>query len=101
MLPKNCRRLRYEAGGFVLCSGVESRSVHFTSMTFFFLSTAMRTGYAPGYIGPIGSADSGGKMARRAEDRGYENLWRVERLSHPVDPQSPYPVTPHAVLAHQ
>jgi len=61
----------------------------------------MRTGYDPGYTGPIGSADSGGKMARRAEERGCENLWRMERLSHPVDPQSPYPVTPHGVLAHQ
>ena len=53
----------------------------------------MKIGFALGNIGPIGSSESVAKIARRAEELGYDSLWTVERLLWPVQPRTPYPVT--------
>jgi len=58
----------------------------------------MRIGFALGNIGPIGDAESISSIAKRAESLGYQSLWTVERLLWPVNPQTPYPVTPDGHL---
>jgi probable F420-dependent oxidoreductase len=61
----------------------------------------MKIGYALGNIGPIGTAESVAKIAQRAEELGYDSLWTVERLLWPVNPQTPYPVTPDGRLPEE
>src|SRR5438876_11353525 len=61
----------------------------------------MRVGLALGNIGPIGTAENLIKIGQRAEALGYDTLWSVERLLWPVNPQSPYPVTPDAMLPEE
>jgi len=61
----------------------------------------MKIGFALGNIGPIGSAESVAKIAQRAEALGYDSLWTVERLLWPVNPQTPYPVTPDGRLPEE
>jgi len=58
----------------------------------------MNIGFALGNIGPIGTPDSVKQIAQRAEALGYDSLWTVERLLWPVNPQTPYPVTPDGRL---
>ena len=58
----------------------------------------MRFGFGLPNIGPLGSADSVKTVARRAEELGYESLWVVERLLYPVNPKTPYLVTPDGSL---
>lgn len=61
----------------------------------------MKIGFALGNIGPIGTADSVKQIAQRAESLGYDSLWTVERLLWPVNPQTPYPVTPDGHLPEE
>ena len=61
----------------------------------------MRTGFALGNVGPIGTAHAIATIAKRAEDLGYDSLWTVERLLWPVAPQTPYPVTPDGSLPRE
>jgi probable F420-dependent oxidoreductase len=61
----------------------------------------MRIGFALGNIGPIGSANAIATIAQRAEALGYDSLWTVERLLRPVQPQTPYPVTPDGLLPEE
>jgi probable F420-dependent oxidoreductase len=52
-------------------------------------------------IGTVGSADAIVKVAQRAEELGYDSLWTIERLLWPVQPQTPYPVTPDGSLPQE
>src|ERR1700752_364948 len=61
----------------------------------------MKIGFALGNIGTIGSAKSVNQVAQRAEALGYDSLWTVERLLWPVNPQTPYPVTPDGRLPEE
>jgi probable F420-dependent oxidoreductase len=61
----------------------------------------MKIGFALGNIGPIGTAESVAKIAQRAEALDYDSLWTVERLLWPVNPQTPYPVTPDGHLPEE
>ena len=61
----------------------------------------MKFGFALGNIGPIGSADSVKQIAQRAEALGYASLWTVERVLWPLNPQTPYPVTPDGRLPEE
>ena len=54
----------------------------------------MKFGFGVPNIGPLGSADSVKSIATRAEELGYDSLWVIERLLYPVNPKTPYPVTP-------
>ncbi|MFQ6031265.1 MAG: LLM class F420-dependent oxidoreductase [Dehalococcoidia bacterium] len=58
----------------------------------------MKIGFVLPNIGPIGSPDAVLKVAQRAEALGYDSLWVTERLLYPLQPQSPYPVTPDGSL---
>jgi probable F420-dependent oxidoreductase len=61
----------------------------------------MKIGFALGNIGPIGTSESVAKIAQRAEELGYDSVWTVERLLWPVNPQTPYPVTPDGRLPEE
>jgi probable F420-dependent oxidoreductase len=58
----------------------------------------MKVGFALPNIGPLGSRESVTQVAQRAEKLGYDSLWTIERLLWPVNPQTPYPVTPDGSL---
>lgn len=58
----------------------------------------MQLGFALPNIGPIATIEAVTKVAQRAEALGYASLWTVERLIHPVKPQTPYPATPDGSL---
>lgn len=53
----------------------------------------MRLGFNLPNIGPAGSPEAIVRVARRAEELGYDSLWVTERLLYPVQPQTPYPAT--------
>jgi probable F420-dependent oxidoreductase len=61
----------------------------------------MRIGFALGNIGPIGTPENLVRIARHAEDLGYDSLWTIERLLWPLQPQTPYPVTRDGMLPHE
>ncbi len=52
----------------------------------------MRLGFALPQIGPAAGPDALVAVAKRAEELGYDNLWVLDRLLYPTDPQAPYPV---------
>ena len=58
----------------------------------------MKIGFGLPNIGPLGSAEAVARVAQRAEALAYESLWTIERLLWPVNPQTPYPVTPDGHL---
>src|SRR5215472_17125701 len=58
----------------------------------------MKIGFSLPNIGPIATAESVAKIAQRAEELGYNSLWTIERLLYPLNPQRPYPGTPHGSL---
>src|SRR5215475_10288613 len=43
-------------------------------------------------MGAIAGPDAITKVARRAEELGFDSLWVLDRLLYPVNPQAPYPV---------
>ena len=59
---------------------------------------AMKLGFILPNIGPVVSPESISRVAKRAEELGYDSLWVTERLIYPVQPQSPYPGTPDGSL---
>src|SRR5213082_1004161 len=61
----------------------------------------MRLGFALPNIGPVATPEGVSKIAQRAEALGYHSLWTVERLLWPVNPQTPYPVTPDGRLPEE
>ena len=52
----------------------------------------MRIGFALPQVGPIGGPDAITRVARRAEELGFDSLWVLDRLLYPVNPRAPYPV---------
>lgn len=52
----------------------------------------MRLGFALPQMGSIATAESISKVARRAQDLGYNSVWVADRLLYPLDPSVPYPV---------
>jgi alkanesulfonate monooxygenase SsuD/methylene tetrahydromethanopterin reductase-like flavin-dependent oxidoreductase (luciferase family) len=53
----------------------------------------MRIGFALPNAGAIASPEAVSKVARRAEELGYDTLWTFERVLYAVKPQNPYPGT--------
>jgi probable F420-dependent oxidoreductase len=49
-------------------------------------------------MGPAASADNIVRVAKKAEELGYETLWVTERLLFPAAPRTPYMVTPDGSL---
>ena len=58
----------------------------------------MRLGFNIPHMGPPASADNIVRVAKKAEELGYETLWVTERLLFPASPRSPYPATPDGSL---
>ncbi len=58
----------------------------------------MRLGFNIPHMGPAASADNIVRVAKKAEELGYETLWVTERLLFPASPRTPYPATPDGSL---
>lgn len=58
----------------------------------------MKIGFALPNIGPVATPDAVTKVAQHAESLAYNSLWTIERLLWPVEPKTPYPVTPDGLL---
>ena len=50
----------------------------------------MRTGFFLPQVGPVADQRTIVKVAKRAEELGYDGLWVTERLLWPVNPQTSY-----------
>ena len=50
----------------------------------------MRVGFFLPQIGPVSSRETITKLAKRAEELGYDSLWVTDRLLFPINPQTPY-----------
>jgi probable F420-dependent oxidoreductase len=53
----------------------------------------MRIGFALPNAGAVATPEVVSKVARRAEELGYDSLWTFERVLYAVKPQNPYPGT--------
>ena len=53
----------------------------------------MRLGFNLPQIGPVAGPEAMVRVARRAEELGYDSVWVTERLLWPIEPQSPYPAS--------
>lgn len=51
----------------------------------------MRLGFFLPQIGPLTGPDSIARVAREAEEIGFDGLWATERSLFPLEPQTPYP----------
>lgn len=51
----------------------------------------MRLGFGLPQTGRVAGPDAVSKVARRAEELGFDSLWVFDRLLYPVNPQAPYP----------
>ena len=58
----------------------------------------MKLGVSVPNIGPVATPEAIKTVAKKAEAMGYYSLWTVERLLWPIDPKTPYPVTPDGSL---
>ncbi len=61
----------------------------------------MRTGYALPQVGPVAGPEALARVARAAEDSGYDSLWVLDRLLYPTEPRSAYPAAADGVLPEQ
>ena len=61
----------------------------------------MKLGVSVPNIGPVATPEAIKTVAKKAEAMGYNSLWTVERLLWPIDPKTPYPVTPDGSLPEQ
>jgi probable F420-dependent oxidoreductase len=58
----------------------------------------MRVGISLPQLGPHASPENLIKVARRAEELGYDSVWVLERLLWPLNAKEPYPATPDGSL---
>ena len=58
----------------------------------------MRVGISLPQLGPQALPDNLVKIARRAEELGYDSVWVLERLLWPIAPKEPYPAAPDGRL---
>lgn len=58
----------------------------------------MRVGISLPQLGPQASPENLLKVARRAEELGYDSVWVLERLLWPLAPREPYPAAPDGRL---
>lgn len=52
----------------------------------------MRFGFALPQVGSVVGAEALLKVAKRAEDLGFDSLWVLDRILWPVNPRAPYPI---------
>lgn len=58
----------------------------------------MKVGISLPQLGPQASAENLIRVARRAEDLGYDSAWVLERILWPINPKEPYPASPDGSL---
>ena len=58
----------------------------------------MRVGISLPQLGPQALPENLVKIARRAEELGYDSVWVLERLLWPIAPKEPYPAAPDGRL---
>ena len=58
----------------------------------------MKVGISLPQLGLQASADNLIKVARRAEELGYDSAWVLERILWPISPKEPYPASPDGSL---
>jgi probable F420-dependent oxidoreductase len=58
----------------------------------------MKLGISLPQLGPQASAENLIKVARRAEELGYDSVWVLERMLWPLNPKEPYPPAPDGKL---
>lgn len=58
----------------------------------------MKVGISLPQLGPTASPENLIKVARHAEELGYDSAWVLERLLWPLNPQEPYPASPDGSL---
>lgn len=58
----------------------------------------MKVGISLPQLGPQASPENLIKVARRAEELGYDSVWVLERLLWPLSPKEPYPAAPDGIL---
>lgn len=58
----------------------------------------MKIGLFLPQLGPQATRENVVKLARQAEQEGFDSLWVLERLLWPLKPQVPYPATPDGSL---
>ena len=61
----------------------------------------MKLGIALPQLGEWATPENIVKVAQHAEELGYNSLWTQERLLWPINPKTPYPVTPDGSLPDQ
>jgi len=61
----------------------------------------MKLGIALPQLGEWATPENIVKVAQHAEELGYNSLWMLERLLWPINPKSPYPITPDGSLPDQ
>lgn len=54
----------------------------------------MRIGLGLPQFGDVGTPENVARLARFAEEQGFDSVWVIERQLWPVNPQTPYPPTP-------
>lgn len=58
----------------------------------------MKVGISLPQLGPQASAENLVRVARRAEELGYDSTWVLERILWPIKPREPYPASPDGSL---
>ena len=58
----------------------------------------MKVGISLPQLGPQASAENLIRVARRAEEIGYDSAWVLERILWPTNPKEPYPASPDGSL---
>jgi probable F420-dependent oxidoreductase len=58
----------------------------------------MKVGISLPQLGPTASPENLIKVAKHAEELGYDSAWVLERLLWPLNPQEPYPPSPDGSL---
>lgn len=58
----------------------------------------MKVGISLPQLGPQASAENLIRVARRAEELGYDSAWVLERILWPLNPREPYPASPDGSL---
>jgi probable F420-dependent oxidoreductase len=58
----------------------------------------MKVGISLPQLGPTASPDNLIKVAKHAEELGYDSAWVLERLLWPLNPREPYPASPDGSL---
>jgi probable F420-dependent oxidoreductase len=58
----------------------------------------MKVGISLPQLGPQASPENLIKVARSAEELGYDSVWVLERLLWPINPREPYPAAPDGRL---